>query len=211
MPKRSHKKTTKTYRSTITDPSTITLSSPVLEPAPKSRVLPLVIILVLVISGSLYYYLKVSYPFLFTTISNKIVSIISFSPAPSPSVSPSPIPKSTPKPIPHGLTSFTVGQGDKTVPQLSKGTIDPYDPEIGTTQTVTISVQNPRPITEVSAILITDHTATGFIVFKLISGTNMSGVWQASWPITDSYLYRYALTLNAVSDDKKATVDITLR
>lgn len=126
-----------------------------------------------------------------------------------PASSPSPLP--SPRPIPHGAKSFTVGQADKTVPQFSKGSIDPYDPAQGATQTVTITAKHSQPITKVTAVLKTDNTASPAYSFKLISGSATDGQWQGSWPVDDTYLYTYALILDAASASGSASVQITLR
>jgi hypothetical protein len=122
-----------------------------------------------------------------------------------------PTPTPTPRPIPHGPIDFTVGQTDKTVPQFGKGTINPYDPENGTTQTVTIAIKHTQPITMVTAKLKTDHMVSAPIPFTLMSGTNTNGQWQGSWKMTDTYLYTYQLILEATSETKTGTVEITLR
>ena len=124
-----------------------------------------------------------------------------------PTNAPTPIPR----PIPHGTKGFTVGQSDKTVPQFRKGSIDPYDPAKGQTQTVTIAVKHSQPVTKVTATLTTDHATSQPYSFKLISGSDTDGDWQGSWPVTDSYLYTYVLTLNAVSSGSPGSVTITLR
>lgn len=117
----------------------------------------------------------------------------------------------TPRPIPHGKTPFSVGQADKTVPQFGKGSIDPYDPVRGGTLTVTVKVKHNAPVSGVSAIMKTDRTVSISHPLKLISGTNIDGEWQGAWRVGDSYLYRYALVLKAVSSNKSALVEITLR
>ena len=89
----------------------------------------------------------------------------------TPFVSPSPSPRA----IPSGKKGFTVSQGDKTVPQLRQGFIDPYDPAKGGTQTVTIEVKHGQPVSEVTAILQTDNTTSQPYSFKLIDGTNTDG------------------------------------
>lgn len=124
-------------------------------------------------------------------------------------VTPTP-PTPTPRPIPHGPKGFTVGQADKTVPQFGKGTVDPYDPTKGATQTVTIKVQHTQPVTKVTATIKTDHDISKPYELKLISGTSIDGQWEGSWQVDDSYLYTYAIVLKAVSN-KSASVEITLR
>jgi hypothetical protein len=122
-----------------------------------------------------------------------------------------PVKKSS-RPIPHGPKGFTVGQSDKTVPQLRRGTLDPYDPQMGATQSATIAVKHSQPVNKVTAILITDHGMSDPISFTLINGTNTDGQWQGSWKVTDSYLYTYTLILRAESKNNNVgSVTITLR
>lgn len=123
-----------------------------------------------------------------------------------------PTPRPSPRPIPHGKKGFTVSQSDKTVPQFSKGSVDPYDPIKDSAQIVTISVKHEKPITKVTAMLKTDNTVLGSVPLDLISGTNTNGEWQGSIQITDSYLYTYILVLQAESQEGvKSTVEIALR
>jgi hypothetical protein len=132
-------------------------------------------------------------------------------PTPTPTPKPTPTPTPTPRPIPHGKMAFTSSQSDRTAPQLSTGSIDPYDPASGTTQTVTITVKHTQPVTKVTAVLKTDHKTSAPISFTLVSGTNTDGQWKGSWQVTDTYLYTYKLTLEATSGTKTGTVVITLR
>lgn len=143
-------------------------------------------------------------------------SLLSFLPAGSkqqqkrvPTATPTPTP--LPRAIPHGKKGFSVGQSDKTVPQMSRGYIDPYDPAKGATQTVTIAVAFTQPVTSVTAILKTDTTVSSPVPLTLATGTNTKGEWQGSWPVNDTYLYTYKLVLQATSGTKTASVEITLR
>ena len=121
---------------------------------------------------------------------------------------PTPLP---PRPIPHGKIGFTVGQSDKTVPLFGRGFIDPYDPDKGGTQTVTISVSYKNPVSKVTAILKTDNDTSEAYSFKLVNGSDTEGEWQGSWKVTDTYLYTYALVFNAESSNKSGSVEVTLR
>lgn len=154
-------------------------------------------VLLLVFAGLLFVYF---------TSRNKEVSKEDTSPVPvalTPTVSP--------RPIPHGKIGFTVGQSDKTVPHFGRGFIDPYDPEKGATQTVTIAASFSAPIDKVTAILKTDNGISQSVLFKLIDGSTTNGTWEGSWQVTDTYLYIYALVLNADSADHSASVEVTLR
>jgi hypothetical protein len=113
--------------------------------------------------------------------------------------------------IPHGKIGFSVSQADKTIPQMRRGYIDPYDPAEGSTQTVTINVKYSQPVSQVVAVLKTDHKTSDPYQFKLISGTDMDGQWQGSWTATDSYLHKYNLIISAVSTNSTASAEITLR
>lgn len=126
-------------------------------------------------------------------------------------ISPSPTPKPSPRPIPHGKISFTVGSANKSIPQLGAGSIDPYDPQNGGTQTVTVSAKDEQPITQVTAVLKTDNAVSQPVSFKLVEGSATSGTWQGSWTVTDTYLYTYNLVLTAVSSRGQGSIEITLR
>lgn len=112
----------------------------------------------------------------------------------------------TPKPIPHGKVEFTVSTGkNSTGPRMRKGSIDPYDPDLGATQTFTIDVD--EPVNKVIAILTTDNKVSSEYQLKKTTGTT----WQGSWKVNDSYLYKYKLTIKAVGPNGTSKVGITLR
>lgn len=158
----------------------------------------LALLLLMVVMLSLGVYLYINKAILLPFLANNQVTI-------------APTPTPTPRPIPHGAKGFTVSQTDRTVPQMSRGSIDPYDPERGATQTVTVAVKHKQPVTEVTAVLKTDHAVSSPFPFTLTSGTSTNGEWQGSWQVTDTYLYKYALVLEATSGTKTAKVEITLR
>lgn len=147
---------------------------------------------------SFYFYRKYSATIQKTSSQSEIIT----SPTP-------PLP--TPRRIPHGKKKFTVGQGDKSIPQFGVGYINPYDPAVGSMQSIVISVKHTQPITSVTARITTDHLESAPYALKLIKGTNLNGEWQGSWKVTDSYLYTYIITFEAKSSSSTATVPITLR
>lgn len=165
----------------------------------KIRFVLLISLVVLVITGLTYFYFRnAGYSFFGQRPQNTQLVLTAPSPTPSP------------RPIPSGSKGFTVGQADKTVPQFGKGIIDPYDPQKGQLQTVSISVKHSKPVSKVTAIIQTDHASSEPQVFKLVSGTDTDGVWQGSWPVNDTYLYVYGLILEAESN-KSARVEMVLR
>ena len=161
------------------------------------RILFLVFIFLAIILAGFFIYLTYNS----SSKNNRFIS--------TPSPTPSPLP--SPKPIPHGKIGFSVGQADKSIPQLGRGSIDPYDPPMGGKQTVTIAVKHSQPVTRVTAVLKTDNSVSQPVPLQLISGTNTDGQWQGSWQVNDTYLYIYNLVLKAESSDKQAAVEITLR
>ncbi|MFA6081343.1 MAG: hypothetical protein WC741_02960 [Patescibacteria group bacterium] len=112
----------------------------------------------------------------------------------------------TPKPIPHGKVEFgvSVGKGTKG-PIMSQGSIDPYDPEHGAVQTLTIEVS--EPVEKVVAILATDNKVSQEYKLKKVKGTT----WKGSWRVNDSYLYNYILTIKATGPTGTSKIDYTLR
>lgn len=169
-----------------------------------------IVILVALLSIGAYFYARKSLTELQPYKKSSLLSNAKQKPTLTPTIEGTPRP--SPRAIPHGPKGFTVSQGDKTVPQFGRGTIDPYDPENGATQTVTIAVSHTQPITKVSAILKTDKNISNPIPFTLKSGTNTNGEWTGNWRMTDSYLYTYHLVLQAESaGSKPASVEITLR
>jgi len=119
-----------------------------------------------------------------------------------------PTPTNSPKKIPHGKIGFTVGV--KNNPVMRIGFLDPYDPEIGQKQTVSITVKNPSPVDSVNAAIQTDKETKQFPL-KLVEGTALDGRWEATWEIKDTYLYTYILVLDAVSGVDTSKAIVTLR
>lgn len=126
--------------------------------------------------------------------------------APTPTPTPTPLPN----PIPHGKKGFSVSSSNPG-PKMGRGTIDPYDPAIGATQSISIAVVDKiNPVTAVSVTTQTDHETNTFPM-SLISGTTESGVWSATLTVSDTYDYMYKATLTAVSASGTNSVTITLR
>lgn len=184
---------------------------PSVEPntSPKSRVSPLIIILVLVISGSLYYYLKTSYPTLFQSFSPNI-TILQESPTPSETTTNSAI--NTPTPIPYTLPSgeqkysFNHGANVKG-PKPTSITIDPLDPKIGDTQTLTLELSSDSPIISTMLSIITDNNQKNLTLQK-ISGDELNGTYKTSWQVDDPYENKYAF--NYLFKSNTGTFDNTM-
>lgn len=132
------------------------------------------------------------------------------SPSPAPANTASPEPTKTPKPIPSGRQEFIVGSSKKTGPQMSSGYIDPYDPEQGQAQILSINIASDQPVTGVTLTMESDNKSRD-IPMERKEGTDTNGRWEGVWTVDDTYLYTYVATIKAASSAGTNTVDITLR
>jgi hypothetical protein len=122
---------------------------------------------------------------------------------------PGPTATPEPKPIPHGKTDFFVSVGSNVKgPRMGKGTVDPYDPQNGTKQTVTIEANDTTPVQSVVLVVKTDHKTSAEIPLEQVAGTKN---WRGSWTVDDTYLYTYQLTIKATSASGTSSVDVLLR
>lgn len=121
-----------------------------------------------------------------------------------------PTPTHSPRPIPSGKKTFSVSSGKKTGPLFGEGAIDPYDPKIKATQTISVAITGTKPVTTATLTMQTD-TKTKKVPMKIISGTNTNGVWEGSWTVDDSYLFTYVATITASDNTETNKIDLTLR
>ncbi len=128
---------------------------------------------------------------------------------PSPSPSPSG-PSPSPAFLPQGKHSYSISQGDKTVPQITKSIIDPLDPKLNETQTVQVKISHTSPVNSVKLKLTSDNHQVETDM-TLTKGTATNGTWEISWQITDTVLYNYLLTITAKSNDKTGSAGIAMR
>jgi len=165
----------------------------------KSLILtPLLIILLLVIGASGYYYISISYPTLFADITTSVKS------------SPQPKQEETLLPRPpirkavaleDGPRTYKFSHGDQVVgPRISELTMNPLNNKEGENQTLTIKATHPLPITNVTIELITDNKIVKHEL-KLIEGSATDGVWQTNWQSSDTHSGRYGLRLFLESSD----------
>jgi hypothetical protein len=121
-----------------------------------------------------------------------------------------PTPTPSPRPIPSGKKTFSVSSGKKTGPQFASGAIDPYDPKIGSTQTISVTIVSSKPVTSGTLTMQTD-TKTKKVPLSMVSGTPINGVWAGTWTVDDTYLYTYLATLTATDGTETNKVELTLR
>ena len=103
-------------------------------------------------------------------------------------------------PLATGKQIYNISGGTKGGPQMTQAIIDPIDPKSSQIQTLTLKANNLKPIVEIKAIVITDN-GEKVNYLKLVSGTNVDGVWQGSWRITDEYNYTYQISLTAKNNE----------
>lgn len=123
-----------------------------------------------------------------------------------------PVPTPTPKAIPHGKQTFSVSSAKKTGPQFRSGTIDPYDPAMGSPMRVTVTILGAKATRKATMTVKTDN-AIQEVPMELLTaeaGQN-AGTWAASWIANDTYLYTWNLVLKATDGVEENIVEITLR
>jgi len=116
-------------------------------------------------------------------------------------------------PLAQGRQIYNISGGTKGGPQMTQVFIDPLDPKPSQIQTLTLKANNLKPIVEIKAIVITDNkNEESANILKLISGTNVDGVWQGSWRIRSEHNYNYQIKLVAKNnEDIESIVTLTFR
>jgi len=137
-------------------------------------------------------------------------------PLPTPWITPTPILTITPTPapipraIPHGNVIFTISGGNQRGPQVSRGSIDPYDPEYGATQKIQIYTDINQSNQSMRVMMNTDNGSVT-VPLSLTATTSYFNIWEGTWTVTDSYLFTYKATVEATSENGTTIVPIFLR
>jgi LysM repeat protein len=136
-------------------------------------------------------------------------------PPPSPPSPPSlPPPPSTPPPpscqdqYPSGAQTYT--GTTKTPPKIYQIVVDPLNVNYLASQTVSVSISDTNPITQVSGQAITDTKTVNFTL-NLISGSQTDGVWQGTWVLQDSICQNYQISITATSNSGTSNVVLTFK
>lgn len=116
-------------------------------------------------------------------------------------------------PLAQGKQIYNISGGTKGGPQMTQVLIDPLDPKPSQIQTLTLKANNLKPIVEIKATVITDNKNEESVnTLKLISGTNVDGVWQGSWRIKSEHNYNYQIKLVAKNNENiESIVTLTFR
>ncbi len=119
--------------------------------------------------------------------------------------------RNKPKRLAQGKQTFEVsGSNRQQGPTITQVTIDPYDPAIGTQQTVQVLITGTSPLLTVRATLVTDN---GERVYPLMlsSGQPLSGTWSNSWTTTETHDVTYLLKITASDGKTDDSVTLTIR
>jgi heme/copper-type cytochrome/quinol oxidase subunit 2 len=105
----------------------------------------------------------------------------------------------TPSPIPilGGTQTYTISGGTKGLPQITQLTLDPQDPEVGQTQTISVAANNGTPIKEVIVVLHLDDDKEFEYKLSQSEGTPTHGTWKTAVPFPYSYNTTYRVTVKA--------------
>jgi hypothetical protein len=111
---------------------------------------------------------------------------------------------------PSGSQTYSVTT--KTIPKIYQIIVNPLNVGYLASQTVSASINdaNGNPITSVTGFAITDNKTTPFNL-TLVSGSEINGVWEGSWNLTDSICQRYQVKIQAQSESGTSHVTLTFK
>ena len=95
-------------------------------------------------------------------------------------------------------------------PHFGRGIIKERYPTMGTEQRVTIEVSDTAPVKKVTAALMTDKKSE-WIELLPGTGTSYKSDWTGVWTLSDTYLERYVLSIEAMSANGVTKVEIPLK
>ncbi|MEN6408566.1 MAG: hypothetical protein ABFD44_02495 [Anaerolineaceae bacterium] len=117
--------------------------------------------------------------------------------------------------MPSGDQTFLIQMGgqDPGTPVFNKVRFNPTDPIIGTQQTTTtleVAIKQPgdQPIQSVTIYTVYDSGLTTSHPAALVSGTTLSGNWEATYTIPESYCYIYVV--RAVATNALGTAELNV-
>ncbi len=117
-----------------------------------------------------------------------------------------PVVTPTPMPILGGTQTYTISGGTKGLPQITNLTLDPQDPQVGQTQTITVAANNGTPIKEVIIVLHLDDNKEFEYKLDLAEGTNTHGTWKTAVPFPYAYNNTYRVTVKARNENNLGNI-----
>jgi hypothetical protein len=118
----------------------------------------------------------------------------------------------TPPPIGHGTQVYNVSGGVEGLPRITMVTLIPEDPEMNSSQTITVKASYTSPIQGVEVVLHTDDYKDTTYPLQLSSGTPTDGEWKGTWKVENPYNYIYRVTVKVKNEQNLVQmVTLTLR
>ena len=116
------------------------------------------------------------------------------------------------KPLKPGEQSYILSHNQDVIgPNMTMVTLDPHDPTIGQTQTITATIKHSSPVTSATVKVISDNDQEAEEKLTLIEGDSMDGIWQATLETTDSRNYQYSIYFELLSSEGDWKDSIVLR
>lgn len=121
--------------------------------------------------------------------------------------SPKPTPTPTPIVLPPGKETYSVSQGPHKGPSISQVVFDPLDVHKGQQLTLSVTVGDTTPVTDVTGLLQTDR---GKQKFTLTKG-DQEDVWVGTVIPDNTLWYTYVLTITAKSSGGTSVATVAPR
>ncbi len=122
-----------------------------------------------------------------------------------------PNPTPTPTKLIQGKETYFISQAsDIKGPKITQADIDPLDPKVGQTQTISVKTADSTPVRSVTITFKTDNKVRDFTLTR-VSGTELDGIWQTQWQVDDTLLYRYIIVITSKSDRGESATGVAPR
>lgn len=117
-----------------------------------------------------------------------------------------------PAPLASGPQTYLVSGSTKGAPKIAEVTVDPIDPDKGSTQKLKVKVipLEDKAVTGVSVIVNTD-TQTKTYDLRRTGQEGQQEIWEGSWTLEDSYDRRYQAVIEAQNGAVPLKVTLTFR
>lgn len=120
--------------------------------------------------------------------------------------SPSPQASPSPKPLKQGIETYNISQpGNLLGPKITKLTLNPHDPKVNQSQTITVTFASPDTVTGAKVNFVSDNNS----IFLPLTLNNQ--VWSVTHTVSDTVLYRYLVSISANDQSGNSQVDVTMR
>lgn len=141
-----------------------------------------------------------------TSSSNTQLTSLPPAPSPTPTIAPTATPSPTPIPK-HYVGDITVSISSQNNPQMMQATINPFDPNLGDTQSFSLYIRDTSG-SYISSVKLTVNSDSGSQSYdlSLLSGSNTLGTWSVNIK-APSYEKTYTIKFTAVNSAGVVSVD----